>query len=189
MAGKKNSYTPTPKRRRMRRMMRIFIGVAIALAVAVLITMIIIYSFSAESKEESGSRGTGIVTLLVKIFYPDYDSYEYLEKQKIVRGLNHIVRKFAHFAEFGLLGFLAAALLLHLRRRYDRIHWWMTWVFPAVFCLIYAISDEVHQIFSNRGPAVKDVLIDFAGAVTGIVLIQIIELIQNAIRKKASRNK
>ncbi len=149
--------------------------------------MLIIYSLSNESKEESALRGTGIVTLIVKILYPDFDTYEYLEKQQIVRGLNKIVRKVAHFAEFALLGFLASALLLHLRRRWKWLRRWMTWVFPTVFCLLYAISDEVHQIFSNRGPAVKDVLIDFAGAVAGIILIQVIESIRNAIRKRIAR--
>lgn len=36
-------------------------------------------------------------------------------------------------------------------------------------CVLYAISDEVHQSFvPGRGAQVKDVLIDSAGAIVGI---------------------
>ena len=39
-----------------------------------------------------------------------------------------------------------------------------------MICVIYAVSDEVHQAFvPGRGPALKDVLIDSAGAFTGII--------------------
>ena len=38
-----------------------------------------------------------------------------------------------------------------------------------IVCVLYAISDEVHQMFvPGRGPGIKDVLIDSAGATVGI---------------------
>ena len=38
-------------------------------------------------------------------------------------------------------------------------------------CVLYAISDELHQLFvSGRGAQVKDVLIDSAGATVGVCL-------------------
>ena len=40
-----------------------------------------------------------------------------------------------------------------------------------MFCSLYAISDEVHQLFvPGRGAQVKDVFIDIAGAAVGIFL-------------------
>ena len=40
-----------------------------------------------------------------------------------------------------------------------------------IICGVYAISDEVHQYFiEGRGPHLKDVLIDSAGAFVGISL-------------------
>jgi VanZ family protein len=56
-----------------------------------------------------------------------------------------------------------------------------------VFCLLYAISDEVHQIFSNRGASAKDVVIDFAGAVTGILLLRAILGIVRAAKRRREK--
>ena len=63
----------------------------------------------------------------------------------------------------------------------------LTLTAPAVFTLLYAISDEIHQIFSGRGPRVTDVLIDFSGAVCGILLIHGIAYLI-ARRKKGSKS-
>ena len=42
-------------------------------------------------------------------------------------------------------------------------------------CVLYAISDEVHQLFvPGRGAQVKDVLIDSAGAIVGVGLYLVI---------------
>lgn len=42
-------------------------------------------------------------------------------------------------------------------------------LFSLVFCILYAISDEVHQVFvPGRGAQVTDVLIDSFGAFIGI---------------------
>jgi VanZ family protein len=43
----------------------------------------------------------------------------------------------------------------------------------VVFCLLYAGSDEIHQIFvPGRGPAVHDVLLDGLAATVTMVLLQ-----------------
>lgn len=43
----------------------------------------------------------------------------------------------------------------------------------VVFCLLYASSDEIHQIFvPGRGPAVHDVLLDGLAATVVMVLLQ-----------------
>ncbi len=39
----------------------------------------------------------------------------------------------------------------------------------TIYCLIYAIGDEFHQLFvDGRGGQTRDVLIDFAGALSGL---------------------
>jgi VanZ family protein len=44
-----------------------------------------------------------------------------------------------------------------------------------VFCILYAISDEVHQLFVlGRGAQVVDVLIDSLGAFVGIGMYRVI---------------
>ena len=76
-----------------------------------------------------------------------------------------IVRKGAHFVEFAGLGLcLCNALYASFGHR-------LTPVFALVGSVIYAISDEVHQIFSEgRACQITDVLIDSAGALSGIVI-------------------
>ena len=76
-----------------------------------------------------------------------------------------ILRKGAHFVEFAGLGLcLCNALYASFGHR-------LTPVFALVGTVIYAISDEVHQIFSEgRACQITDVLIDSAGALSGIVI-------------------
>ena len=80
------------------------------------------------------------------------------------------LRKFAHFSEFAGLGFcLCNALYASFGHR-------LTPVFALVGTVIYAISDEVHQIFSEgRACQITDVLIDSAGALLGIIIVFIIK--------------
>ena len=41
-----------------------------------------------------------------------------------------------------------------------------------VVCILFAISDEFHQLFvPGRGAQVKDVLIDTAGAIVGMCIV------------------
>ncbi len=78
---------------------------------------------------------------------------------------DHLVRKLAHFVEFGALG-CELAVLAALR---GRVGWQ-----AAVNCLsaglAVAVTDEAIQIFFARGAQVQDILLDFAGAATGIAL-------------------
>lgn len=42
----------------------------------------------------------------------------------------------------------------------------------TLFCIIYALSDEIHQLFVfGRSGELKDVLIDTIGSFLGIILI------------------
>ena len=41
-------------------------------------------------------------------------------------------------------------------------------IYTSVFCLVYAITDEIHQIFvPGRAGMVRDVIIDLFGAMIG----------------------
>lgn len=170
-----------------RKWVSVFVTLAVILIVAVLINMAIIYFFSEESMEESGDRSTGIVRVLMRILYPNYDELRWSERMEIMANTHRLVRKLAHFAEFGLLGLLSAWLVAYVNRRKKWIRAWLEWLIPIVFCLLYAISDEVHQIFSNRGASAKDVVIDFAGAVTGILLLRAILGIVRAAKRRREK--
>ena len=78
---------------------------------------------------------------------------------------DHWLRKLAHFGEFGLLG-AELCTLLFLNRR-ARPQGFVNCAFAG---LVVAVTDEALQLISNRGSQVQDVLLDFAGFVTGLLL-------------------
>lgn len=167
--------------------------IALIIAASVMLNMAVIFAFSAESREESGDRSGNVTEMIVRLLYPGYDDLSFSEQVDAVESVHRIVRKAAHFLEYALLGFLTAALMLFLRRYLSkrRIERWKTWFYPTEFCFLYAVSDEVHQIFSDRGSSAKDVIIDTAGAVFGIILIQLIvgvfgRLLSRKKKKKAA---
>lgn len=87
--------------------------------------------------------------------------------------VHHIVRKMAHFTEYAILGFLAWRVL-HFDPAFGvwspQRHLW----FALLFCMLYASTDEFHQIFvPGREPAVKDVMLDSCGSAFGLLTIWI----------------
>ncbi len=80
--------------------------------------------------------------------------------------LNHLVRKNAHFFIYLVLGvFVVNALRSSGVQGYRRVG------LALLICVFYAVSDEVNQYFvEDRGPQVKNVLIDSTGALIGICL-------------------
>lgn len=166
--------------------------IAILLAVLILSTMAVIFFFSAESGEESGSRSADVTDAILKITHPNLDSLPREEQQSIEASVHHLVRKTAHFLEYAFLAFLTTCLLLWLKHfSVFRIRPWQVWVFPAALGLLYAISDEVHQIFSHRGARVTDVLIDFAGTLFGVCMAHVAAWMLRRIRtaKQSKRGK
>ena len=80
--------------------------------------------------------------------------------------LNYLTRKSAHFISYLILG----ALVINATSKNKRINVKWTMISISV-CLIYAISDELHQAFvPGRGPAVFDVVIDSFGASVGVFI-------------------
>lgn len=81
-----------------------------------------------------------------------------------------LLRKIAHFTEFACLGVLLRWLLGML----DTKHWRQLLI-PLAVALVTACIDETIQIFvPDRGPGIKDVAIDTAGAILGIALLSLV---------------
>ena len=74
-----------------------------------------------------------------------------------------LLRKVAHFTEFAALGMCLS--WLHGMLGKGRVR-------PFLWGVLAAATDETIQMFvPGRGPAVKDVCIDSAGVLTGIILL------------------
>ena len=80
-----------------------------------------------------------------------------------------LLRKLAHFTEFAALGaellFLAAV---------NRKSGFQTASNCAFASLLVALTDETIQLISGRNSQVLDVLLDFSGALTGILIAWLI---------------
>ena len=82
-----------------------------------------------------------------------------------------LLRKVAHFTEFATLGVCLRALLGMLDKKR-----WKQFLIPLAAAFCAACIDETIQIFVPlRGPGIKDVAIDTAGAIFGIVILSLIQ--------------
>lgn len=80
-----------------------------------------------------------------------------------------IMRKCAHVSEYAIL----ALLLWRALRSRSALRTKLPTLFGAVLlgCAVFAASDEFHQSFvKSRTPSVRDVLLDIAGALFGLLI-------------------
>lgn len=139
---------------------------------AVLLWMLLIFNLSSQVAEQSDKLSTGIVELIIKMVQKVTHNTEF-----DIKSLNHIIRKNAHFLAYFVLGVLTVNAL-----KRSRVKGLKAGAFAMGICVLYAVSDEVHQIFvPGRGPGIKDVFIDSAGAAIGIGVYM---LISKALMKK-----
>ncbi|SES82271.1 VanZ family protein [Anaerobranca gottschalkii] len=129
----------------------------------VFIWMAIIFYFSSQQGEESSELSSGLVQVVVEIT-------EKLVPNTVNRldynTLHHFIRKQGHFFIYFILGILTSNALTLSRVKGQKNIW-----LSLSVCVIYAITDEVHQVFvPGRSGEVRDVLIDSIGAFAGIVI-------------------
>lgn len=129
----------------------------IILGLLVLLTLAFIWGNSLLPRTESQEISQG---LLAEICAALETVGVHLDPQN-----DHWLRKLAHFGEFGLLG-VELCLLLWLNRQ-KSVQGFINCAFAG---LAVAVTDEALQLFSNRGSQVQDVLLDFAGFLTGLLL-------------------
>lgn len=135
-----------------------------------------IFIFSTQNGDESVDLSRSFLKHLIAFIKGiSIDEVTYSDVEKY----GFIIRKIAHFMEFFALGiFSCLTSWAFFRKKYI--------IISFVFCIIYASLDEIHQLFSDgRGPAVRDVCIDSAGASVGILLaILIIHYVCKIYAKK-----
>lgn len=134
-------------------------------AVLLVLWMGFIFSMSCENAEKS-SNTSGQTIRVVLSAVPEFEKQPEEVKINIIEKLQFIVRKSAHFIGYMILGILASGLIL----QYENIN--KKYPLAFLICVIYAISDEIHQLFvPGRAGQIRDVLIDSAGSLLGIILV------------------
>ncbi|MGN0568941.1 MAG: VanZ family protein [Candidatus Fimenecus sp.] len=123
--------------------------------IAVVFCMGFIFFMSSQGAEDSQALSDSVLQKIIGLLGIDI-SGEFL-------------RKCAHFSEFAGLGLLLSNAI------YASFNHRLTPVFALGGSVIYAVSDEIHQIFSEgRACQFTDVLIDSAGALLGVIIAFII---------------
>lgn len=147
----------------------------------VLAMMTVIFIMSDQDAENSSESSGMIVDFVIRIIFKDFDKME-VEKQLEIRDiLSAIIRKAAHFSEFFLLELFA---FLHITVLKEKIKITRPLLLSFIFSALYAVSDEVHQLFiSGRACDLKDVLIDCAGAAFFVVIVLLIRFIKEEKKK------
>ncbi len=144
--------------------MRIFRILSLCLLVACCVT---IFCFSSQNSQTSSDTSGGITKVAISIVYPNFSELPKEQQEIIIHNITFVIRKTAHFSIFLLLGVFSYMTIVSYN--YPRKPYKLA--FSSVFCLLYAISDEVHQMFvPGRSGEVRDVCIDFLGALCGIFL-------------------
>ena len=129
--------------------------------ILIFVWMITIFMFSAQNGDESSELSQGFLRTFILRFTPDNIS------EDIVNMMEYIIRKCAHMTEyavFGILVFYQIKLYRLFEKEWNRI------VMPVICVMIYASTDEIHQLFvGGRSGRFTDVLIDTAGGFIGIM--------------------
>lgn len=125
-----------------------------------LIWMCVIFSFSLQTGETSSEISGSLIEKLITLFMSDAQI-----APEQISFLEHVLRKCAHFLEFLVLGVLSSITMEYWKFKYKVLCGFF-------FCINVAVVDEILQLFiSGRSGSVKDVMIDSAGAVVGIVIL------------------
>ncbi|EOC99331.1 VanZ family protein [Caldisalinibacter kiritimatiensis] len=136
----------------------------------VLLWLVLIFYLSSQPAVESDGLSKKVTKVIVETVDKVVKLDDDREDINLVEKFNHIVRKYAHFTCYLVLGLL----VMNAFRR-SGVKGLRVFIFSLMFCIFYAISDEMHQVFvPGRGAQVTDVLIDSLGSFVGIGMYGVI---------------
>lgn len=123
----------------------------------------LIFSFSSDNGEVSTKKSDGFIIKFVETIIGRNLRND--EKEKWTNYLVVPVRKGAHFGVYFILGLLIISFVSEfIIISYKSI------LLAIGVCLVYAISDEAHQLFvPGRSGQIKDVLLDIVGASASVL--------------------
>ena len=151
---------------RQLRMKKVITVIAVCLLIAV---YIMIFLFSADDAAESSSLSVSVTRKLMNLYYHLFNGNNNaaLTVPVVSDDAEAIVRKMAHFTEYMAVGFLSFGIAVMWMQR---IKVGIVAVTLQVF--LSAGLDEIHQYFvPGRYASFRDVLIDTAGGIAGIMIV------------------
>ncbi len=150
-------------------------------------TAALIFWFSAQSGTDSSALSGKLTHLALRVirhFAGDwYGALSQAQRLRLEDVLGFLIRKLAHFSEFAALSFFIQLL----RASYGKarpIFW--SWAAGAA----YAATDELHQMFVElRSPMLRDVCIDSAGALMGVLAAMLLCALFRPLTRRRSVQK
>lgn len=126
------------------------------IAIFLLIWMGVVFWFSAENALESKDTSGFVMQKILSVLNMEIEDKEMLEGY---------LRTFAHFVLYLLGGLIACILVIVCNVKHKILS-------TSMFGLLYAIGDEIHQIFvPGRSFEVKDIIVDFSGFLLGVLVV------------------
>lgn len=136
--------------------------------VLLLLWMTVIFMFSSSGSVKSNDTSGKVISSAISVKDKVTNNETKPEtKKKIVKKLNYSVRKSAHVFEYFVLGVLALNV-------FDAFKVKRKVLFAIILCVLYAASDEFHQLFTGRTASITDVLLDSVASIVGIYLLNFI---------------
>ena len=150
----------------------------IVLGSLVVLWCALIFAMSNETAIESSGRSTGLVRRFIGTFVSLFGGDP--EDASLIDLLEYYVRKAAHMFIFFVLSTLVFSFLstcsMRLRSRS---------VCTLAFCLLYCLSDEIHQLFvDGRSGNLFDVCVDMGGVTVGLACSIVVVFIIRRIKKQ-----
>ena len=128
----------------------------------------LMFSLSGQSAAESARLSGGLTEYILNLFASLNLPYAELE---------HILRKLAHFAMFGVEG-----MLVYLSMKSSRLI--RPGMLSSVACVIIAVLNELCQLFfEGRSCELRDVVIDSAGSFLGIAFVSLCHYLMKSRRR------
>ena len=155
-----------------------------ALLLLILIAdMVFIFVNSAQDSTESATTSQSVTEMVAPVIVPNYKDMDAETQKQTLTSLEGTLREAAHLLQFVPLGFSLYLLLctfsMPFRVRYIEI--------PITLCfgILYALSDEIHQIFSpGRAFQLFDIMMDTCGVTLGLIAALILKFIIDKINKR-----
>lgn len=157
-----------------------FLGRKVWSALPMLLLMAVIFSFSAKTAVESSKSSNVFVEVLMDERLPWVEQAGPNGQEALRETLSFLVRKCAHMTEYAALAVLALYWLFSFDLSYR-----LRCGIAAAICAAYAAGDEFHQRFvPGRSGELRDVLVDTAGALLGLLFVTLLlGIIKKCTRK------
>jgi len=143
---------------------------------------VLIMGFIFSNSLQDGTSSISVSDSIASGVKPLVDPSEKIDFSKF----QMIIRKLAHAIEFCALGASLGGLMYSIQQAEKQ----RCRVFMILFwALGTATADEYIQSFTGRTSSVEDIIIDFSGAVVGIILTSLAVIVINKVRRNTAQKK